>query len=355
MLRRLGAILLVLLLLAGCDLRKSDTSTRGNYAVDVDAPAALLPTPAPTPPPAPAPTAALPSQARVAVPLLNVRVEPSTDAELLGQVKQDDVLPLLERDAAGDWLRIALPDGQMGWVAAQYVSLEAAAAPAETAVAATPVPPGVIPPDAVAVQLADAVDGRTIAVAVAGAPETVRLIGVDTPERDQPGYGAATRGVRDLLTPTLYLVADRSDRDASDNLLRYVYTEAGVLVNAELVRQGWALPEEVPPDTARAADLHLAAGEAAASGRGFWGGAGADGAPVYALAQGNINIREGPGTDYSLVSTAPDGTPLLVVGRTRNGDWLKVRAPDTATGWVSARLLALAVDVASAPVIETKN
>ena len=66
-------------------------------------------------------------------------------------------------------------------------------------------------------------------------------------------------------------------------------------------------------------------------------------------------MREGPGTDFALTSTEPDGTPLLVVGRTRNGEWLQVRAPDRSGGWVAAKLVALAVEVDAAPVVDTAN
>jgi len=352
--RILGTTLLIMLLLAGCGSKEPDATTRGGYAVDVGAPAATA-TPPPAPPPTAIPTAALPASAEVTVDLLNVRAGPSADAELLGQIKQGDSLPILGRDDTGDWLSVELPDGQAGWVSAQYVRLTADTIPSETPAAAAAAPAGVIPASAIPAQLLEVVDGKTIKVSLAGATEELRYIGIDTPEQGQPGYGTARRANRDLLTTTLYLVADRSDRDANGRLLRYVTTDAGLMVNAELIRQGWAQPAEVPPDTARAAEFRALAGEAAASGRGFWGGAGADGAPVYALTQGNTNMRAGPGTDFAVSSTEPDGTPLLVVGRTRDGEWLQVRAPDRSGGWVAAGLVALAVEVDAAPVVDTAN
>ena len=94
--------------------------TRGGYAVDVGEPIAT-PTLPPAPPPVTAPTVATPASAEVTVDLLNVRAGPSADAELLGQVKQGDALPILGRDDTGDWLRVQLPDGEAGWVSAQYV------------------------------------------------------------------------------------------------------------------------------------------------------------------------------------------------------------------------------------------
>ena len=354
MLRILGTILLIVLLLVACGSKEPDAPTREGYAVDVGEPMATPPLP-PAPPPVAAPTIASPASAEVTVELLNLRAGPNPDAELLQQVKQGDALPILGRDDTGDWLRVQLPDGEAGWVSAQYVRVDADVTQGATPATAQAIPAGVIPASAIPVQLLDVVDGETIKVSVAGASEELRYIGIDTPERGQPGFGAATRANRDLLTTTLYLVADQSDRDSNGRSLRYVYTDAGLMVNAELVRQGWAQPAEVPPDTAHAAEFRVLAGEAAGSGRGFWGGVGADGAPVYALTQGNTNMREGPGTDFALTSTEPDGTPLLVIGRTRDGEWLQVRAPDQSGGWVAAGLVALAVEVKKAPVVDTAN
>lgn len=348
--RILGAILLIAFLLAGCRSKQTPAPERTNYAVVEVDPAKIVPTLPPAPPPT-----ATPSTAHVTVDLLNVRAGPGADAEVLGQVKLGDALPILARDDTGAWLSVQLPDGQAGWVSTQYVRLDASATPGAAPSNAAPIPVGDFPASAIPAQLLDVVDGETIKVSLAGATEELRYVGIDTPERGQPGYGTATRANRDLLTATLYLVADQSDRDSNGRLLRYVYNDAGLMVNAELVRQGWAQPAEVPPDTAHAAEFRGLAGEAAASGRGFWGGAGADGAPVYALTQGNTNIREGPGTDFAVSSTEPDGTPLLVVGRTRDGEWLQVRAPDRSGGWVAAGLVALAVEVDAAPVVDTAN
>ena len=107
--------------------------------------------------------------------------------------------------------------------------------------------------------------------------ETVRYIGVDTPERGQPGYQAAAEANEALLgADTLLLVPDTSERDRWGRLLRYVYTADGTMVNREMLAQGWAQPVEYPPDTLHAAEFRTLTSQAADAGRGFWSGAGSE-------------------------------------------------------------------------------
>lgn len=50
---------------------------------------------------------------------LNVRREPSAEAELVAQVKRGTVLGVLRAD--DNWLRVKLSDGAVGWVAERFV------------------------------------------------------------------------------------------------------------------------------------------------------------------------------------------------------------------------------------------
>jgi micrococcal nuclease len=127
------------------------------------------------------------------------------------------------------------------------------------------------------------VDGDTIVAAVEGADQYVRYIGVDTPETVKPGtpvecFGkrASAENHRLVEGRMVRLVFDRERRDDYDRLLAYVYVEPADsgnprLVNAIMVRGGYARTLTIAPNTAHAdllARLEHRAGEA---GRGLWG------------------------------------------------------------------------------------
>lgn len=118
------------------------------------------------------------------------------------------------------------------------------------------------------------IDGDTFDI-VGG--ERVRLLGVDTPERDECYYQESTEFVRLAIQDrSVRLEADETDRDAYDRLLRHVFVAVGdgdpeVHLNLRLVEEGYATVLPIPPD-ARYRDV-LAAAEAAAkeAGKGRWG------------------------------------------------------------------------------------
>jgi micrococcal nuclease len=93
------------------------------------------------------------------------------------------------------------------------------------------------------------VDGDTIHIRIGTTNETVRLIGVDTPEVVDPrkpvqSYGreASARTKALLDQQTVYLQADstQGDRDRYGRLLRYVWSANGVDTNLLLISDGYA-------------------------------------------------------------------------------------------------------------------
>jgi micrococcal nuclease len=115
------------------------------------------------------------------------------------------------------------------------------------------------------------VDGDTIDVDIGGTTYRVRYIGMDTPERGDYFFSEATEANRALVEgQQVILVKDVSETDRFGRLLRYLYLQDGAFVNAELVRQGYAVIATFPPDV-RHQELFLGLErEARAAGRGLW-------------------------------------------------------------------------------------
>jgi micrococcal nuclease len=119
-------------------------------------------------------------------------------------------------------------------------------------------------------------DGDTIHVALDGEDETVRYIGIDTPESAIPGeqpecFGErAARANAGLVEgETVTLVIGAEERDQYGRLLAYVYL-GDVFVNAELLRLGLARTLAIAPNTRFAERFDALEQEAANSGRGLW-------------------------------------------------------------------------------------
>jgi hypothetical protein len=107
-------------------------------------------------------------------------------------------------------------------------------APASTAAAAP-----ATTPSAAALTVTHVVDGDTVDVS---SGERVRLIGIDTPERGECGFDAATRRVEELVAgAAIQLVPGaRDDVDRYGRILRYVEAD-GTDVGRVLIDEGLAI------------------------------------------------------------------------------------------------------------------
>jgi micrococcal nuclease len=122
------------------------------------------------------------------------------------------------------------------------------------------------------------VDGDTVHVRVSGRDETVRYIGIDTPESVKPGtpvqcYAEAASGRNRRLVAgrDVTLRTDAESRDRYGRLLAYVYRRGdGLFVNAELVREGFATILTIPPNLAHATQLLRFERAARRARRGLW-------------------------------------------------------------------------------------
>lgn len=123
------------------------------------------------------------------------------------------------------------------------------------------------------------VDGDTVIVDIGEQRETVRLIGIDTPETVKPNapvdcFGPeASARTKDLLPPgtALHLERDIEARDVYGRLLAYVYrSDDGDFINLRLAEEGFATVLTFEPNTAHRSDFVAAATRAERDDLGLW-------------------------------------------------------------------------------------
>ena len=133
-------------------------------------------------------------------------------------------------------------------------------------------PDGPLIPSAEVATVLGITDGDTIDVVRGdGSTDTVRLIGVNAPERGECWAPEAARVLEALASSGegIGMSIDESDRDQFGRLLRYLWL-GSLSINEELVRRGAAISRRYPPDTALAERLEAAQDDAMSAGLGLW-------------------------------------------------------------------------------------
>jgi micrococcal nuclease len=132
-------------------------------------------------------------------------------------------------------------------------------------------------------EVVEHVDGDTVRVRISNPPqgltliETLRFLGVDTPEtvhpqRPEEAFGREASGFTKerLLGKRVYLAFDWDLRDRYGRLLVYVYTgPPASCFNAELVREGYAHAYTRYPFQFME-EFRLLEADARGAGRGLW-------------------------------------------------------------------------------------
>jgi micrococcal nuclease len=121
------------------------------------------------------------------------------------------------------------------------------------------------------------VDGDTVEARIGEEVETVRYIGVDTPESVKPDtpvecYALRASHFNERLVEgeRVRLDFDAERRDVYGRLLAYVHVR-DLFVNAALLRRGYATTLTIPPNDSQAARFARIEQAAARDGRGLWG------------------------------------------------------------------------------------
>jgi micrococcal nuclease len=113
----------------------------------------------------------------------------------------------------------------------------------------------------------EVIDGDTFSTT---SGETVRMLGINTPEIDRYYYDEA-RDMLDIMICGKQVILERdiTERDRYGRLLRYVYTD-DLFINLEMVRRGYANVYTLPPDIRYVEDLLEAERSARKNEFGLW-------------------------------------------------------------------------------------
>jgi micrococcal nuclease len=131
-------------------------------------------------------------------------------------------------------------------------------------------------------RVVEAIDGDTIVVAFGdGHTDTVRILGVNTPETHHPtkpvecfGPEAAAYTARRLTGQVVTLESDVEQRDIYGRRLAYVVLSDGNRFDDELLRRGYARLLVIDPNRAHARELLAAELDAQRNRRGLWSACG---------------------------------------------------------------------------------
>ena len=156
-------------------------------------------------------------------------------------------------------------------------------------------------PQGESVKVTRVVDGDTIKIE---GGQTVRYIGIDTPETVHPqktvecfGREASNKNKELVEGKFVQLERDVSEVDKYGRLLRYVYVDS-VFANELLVKEGFAHASSYPPDVKYQDLLSSAQQEAQSQNKGLWAGCGDNSAssqvsPDGCQIKGNISFSTG--------------------------------------------------------------
>lgn len=140
----------------------------------------------------------------------------------------------------------------------------------------TPLPP---PSTTSCVPVIRVVDGDTLKVLIATTSESIRLIGIDTPEIVDPRrpvqcFGSeASKRMKTLATNACIMLeadASQGDRDKYGRLLRYAYLPDHTSLNEEMIREGYAFEYTYDLPYRYQAEYKVAEREARSAARGLW-------------------------------------------------------------------------------------
>lgn len=288
-----------------------------------------IPTPTETSPATPTPevTATDEAPAAIAPPAsdakvtvlgeMNIRSGPGTDYDVIGDAVAGEEFTITGKNSEGNWWQLDFR-GESGWIYAPFVI----AADAED----VPIV------DAAMTGAPDAAESTTETLVPTEEPKAT--VGGDLNVRSGPGeeydrIGGASEGEE-------FVITGRSGdgewwQIEFDDQTGWIYAPFVTAANAENV----PIAGDSMAETPAPADATDSVAPEAES-------------PVVTMV-GDMNIREGPGTDYARIGGATEGEVYSVTGKSADGEWWQIDF-DGESGWVYAQFVT-AANVENVPTV----
>ncbi len=201
------------------------------------------------------------------------------------------------------------------------------------------------------VKVVRVVDGDTINVEINGKVESVRYIGIDTPETVDPrkpvqcfGVEASKKNKELVEGKMVRLEKDITDRDKYNRLLRYIWLD-DVLINQELVEQGFAKSYSYPPDI-KYQDKFVAAEKKAREDKlGLWTACTSETAPAAVTPATQTSTSDPSCTIKGNISTTGEkiyhmqgcgSYSKTTIDESRGEKWFCTEAEAQTAGWRKA-------------------
>lgn len=278
------------------------------YYIDADVPISSLPVLAVADP-----------WAVVTAPRLNVRSGPGSSYSVLTTVPQGRLITLIGRTANNAYANV-LADGIEGWVSTYYIRAGSPISSLPVTWVQPTAEPGVAPTSIPATAQPAAPTAEVSATAVPVGPSAVITAGqLNVRTGPGPGYGiVATLNqweTVDLVGRTSNLAWVKIEISGTEmtGWISSRYIKANVLISSLPILM------DMPP----------------------WA----------VVTTGTLNVRSGPGSEFTVLTTVPQGRMITLIGRTADNSWVKVVA-NGVEGWVTTLHVKPSSPVSYLPIAE---
>ncbi|MBE2224444.1 MAG: SH3 domain-containing protein [Anaerolineae bacterium] len=255
----------------------------------------------------------------VATGQLNVRSGPGVEYPVVTSVFSNAPLAIYGKSGFNTWVQVGTANGITGWVNSTYIVMD--------------VPLSNLP-----------VVGGTTATPPAGATATPPAGTTATPPatRQIPAVGVVNTGAVNVRSGPGYNfpIITIAYQGYTVTLLGRTADNAWAKVQMVDGTQGWinfgALDTTVPASSLPITDAPITPPA---------------GTAVGVVNTGQLNLRSGPGTEYSVVASVFNGHVVQLLGRNTFSTWLKVRLFDGQEGWSNAKYITTNYPIGNLPVM----